>query len=517
MAAIADPAFPDLPVASETATGNPTKEQFNEMLMGRFSGHAKEKDDRPKLAIRFDQVQDVLGARLAFNELTNQIELDGSVVEDINDLRLTLALEHSISVSQADGETIINRLAKGNAYHPVLRYLEEVSNTHGDDTTIIQGLASRYFGTTESIYEIYLKKMLVAAVARVFEPGCKVDTALILQGPQGLGKSTFFSTLAGSDWFDDSMGAATGERDERLKLHQFWFLEWGELESIFRKKDVASTKAFLSSQVDTVRPPYGRQALTLKRRSVIVGSTNQNDFLTDSTGNRRFWVVPVKKRIDIKTLEAERDRIWAAAVSLYRSGFPWWLTPDEEAIAAEFNEHWQAEDPWTPAIRAYLLDYRDRETTTATILTHVLSIEVGNQTRVHEMRAAEILKGLGWERVQRRDGNRRLKVWVKPEVVTNPPHRLVTEVGDTPKPLQDEGSREWYESPVTNPPLEVGDRLVTGENLTGQGLENLSPTVTNLLPQNTRNFSENSNGKHNPLDISEETLAQLLKGDPHGN
>ncbi|MEL6224619.1 MAG: virulence-associated E family protein, partial [Cyanobacteria bacterium J06627_8] len=192
------------------------------------------------------------------------------------------------------------------------------------------------------MYQTFLVKTLVAAVARVFTPGCKVDTALILQGPQEYRKSSFFRTLAGSDWFDGSMGVAN-ERDERLKLHQFWFVEWGELEGILRKKDTSGVKAFLSCQIDTVRPPYGRHAIRLKRRSIIVGSTNQSEFLSDATGNRRFWVVPVQHRIDLDLLQQERDQIWAAALALYQSGYPVFLNEDEEAIASELNASYQHE------------------------------------------------------------------------------------------------------------------------------------------------------------------------------
>ncbi len=477
-----------------------------------------EGESRPRLAIKFEAVDRVLGSRLAFNELTNQIEFDGNVVDDPADLRLTLALEHNISVSQADSEAIFKRLAKTNAYHPVKTYLERCSATHGDHADVLDGFAWRYFGVTEPIYQTYIVKMLVGAVARVFEPGCKVDTALILQGAQGCRKSTFFRTLAGSDWFDDSMGAAQGERDERLKLHQFWFLEWGELESIFRKKDIAATKAFLSSQIDTVRPPYGRQAVTLKRRSIIVGSTNQDDFLTDSTGNRRFWVVPVKHAIDTTMLKIERDAIWAAAVSLYRSGFPWWLTPDEEAIAAEFNESWRAEDPWTSAIRAYLLDNREREVTTAHVLNHVLDIEVGLQTKAHEMRIGEVMKSLGWVRKQRRSGNKRVRLWLKPECHNLPDQGC--DIGcDKPEPLQAGSFDEFLQNGVTTSNLGC-DRGGDSQNNHGTRITEVCHNLHNLLPQNNKHFFEATNGnghKPNSLDISDEQLAQLLGGAPHGN
>jgi predicted P-loop ATPase len=386
--------------------------------------------EAPRLAIKFRAVETFLGEHLAYNELTNQIELDGDVIEDPADLRLTLALDHGLSVSQADCEAIVKRLAKTNSYHPVKDYLEACSSEHGTSTAILDVLAENYFGCNEPIYQTFLKKTLVGAVARILDPGCKVDTALILQGAQGFGKSSFFRVLAGQPWFDDSMGAATSEKDERLKLHQFWFLEWGELEAVFKRKDIAAVKAFLSCQIDTVRPPYGRNAISLKRRSIIVGSTNQDEFLTDNTGNRRFWVVPVRKRVDLNLLAQERDRIWAAAVALYRAGEACYLSADDEAIAAEFNESYKTEDPWTSTISLYLKENSRGEITTAEILTHGLRIEVGQQDKRDEIRVQQVLTALGWRKPSDRrvvvDGKRR-RVWVEPD--PNPPQIPTSEVG----------------------------------------------------------------------------------------
>lgn len=369
----------------------------------------------PKLAQSYQAVEATLGNTLRLNELTKRIELNGKVVEEPDDLRLTLALDHGIQVSAADCVTIINRLSRLNSYHPIQEYLNQCSETYGTSTEILEGIAERYFGNQEPIYQTFFIKTLVAAVARVFEPGCKVDTALILQGPQGYRKSSFFRTLAGSDWFDDSMGSAMNERDERLKLHQFWFLEWAELEGILKRKDTSAVKSFLSCQVDTVRPPYGRNAISLKRRCIIVGSTNQSDFLSDATGNRRFWVVPVQHPIDIERLMRERDQIWAAALALYKSGYPLFLSQKEESEAAELNESYQSEDPWYGRIVAYLRDSRINEVTTSEILTSALEIDVSHQSRREQMRASEVLKSLGWKRRRKMFRGTRRQVWFNPE------------------------------------------------------------------------------------------------------
>jgi predicted P-loop ATPase len=452
----------------------------------------------PRLAQQYQAIKATWGDCLRFNELTNQIELDGETVEDIADLRLTLALNHGLSVSVADCETIVKRIAKANSYHPVKAYLEACHQKLGDQVGILDTLATRYFGCTDSIHNIYLKKTLIAAVARIYNPGCKVDTALILNGPQGFGKSSFFRALAGSDWFDDSMGAATSERDERLKLHQFWFLEWAELEAVFKRKDVAAVKSFLTCEVDTVRPPYGRNAISLKRRSIIVGSTNQDEFLTDATGNRRFWVVPVRQRILLDQLRAERDQIWAAAVALYKSGCQWWLSAEEEAISAECNEAYRTEDPWLVRISSYLKDNGRDEVTTAELLTHALDIEPGRQTRGDQMRAGEVLKVLGWQATRRTVAGKRRRVWVEPEETIEP--------AEIPEILPTEGQPSASDQPqqLTVQPLSVPEVPTLND------LQAIDPTWTSLVPKKDKRSNKDHQLDVAVQPISDHELATLL-------
>jgi predicted P-loop ATPase len=358
------------------------------------------------------------GTRLRFNALKKQIELESKPFQ-VGAAKTQLNIQYGFRAKSTNVtfSEVFLLAATRNTYSPIVEYLDRVSAEFGNNTEILGSLAERYFGQSEPIYNSMIKRFLIAAVARAYEPGCKVDTALILQGKQGAGKSTFFKLLAGgAQYFDDSLGNV-GDKDEKLKLHRVWFVEWAELETVFRRKDVAATKAFLSSSTDFVRPPYGRDTEEMQRSSVIVGTTNQDEFLSDSTGNRRFWVIPVLKDIDTELLKAERDRIWAAAVALYRAGEQWWLTDLEEIASAGIAEQFQTSDPWTELVLSYA---GDREfVTTKEILDCPLQIETSRQDRAYEMRVAAILKKAGWEKSSKRIDRRQIRGWLKPELPVN--------------------------------------------------------------------------------------------------
>jgi predicted P-loop ATPase len=211
-------------------------------------------------------------------------------------------------------------------------------------------------------------------------------------------------------WFDDSLGQAS-DKDERLKLHRAWFIEWAELETVFKRKDIAQVKAFMTTKIDLVRPPYGRSLESLKRSSVFVGTTNEHEFLADSTGNRRFWVIPMRKPLDTHALQQERDLIWSAAVALYKSGEPWHLNEQDEVLMEEEREQYRTLDPWYHLIANYVGCLP--EVTTDHLLQHVIQVEPARRSNYDQKRISAILRDLGWESVRiRRDGKQQ-RVWVK--------------------------------------------------------------------------------------------------------
>ena len=171
---------------------------------------------------------------------------------------------------------------------------------------------------------------LIGAVARVYRPSCKVDSLLILEGTQGIGKSRALKILAG-DFFTDPLGDI-GSKEAAEQLPGVWQVELAELESM-SGPEIARIKAFLSCKTDRFREAYGRRVATFPRQCVFAGSTNGDHYLKDPSGARRFW--PVKcRRIDLEGVEADRDQLWAEAAA-YHGEEDWWLTHEQQRAYAD--------------------------------------------------------------------------------------------------------------------------------------------------------------------------------------
>lgn len=331
---------------------------------------------------------------LKLNELQHCIEAKGEKL-DLNTVKAQMVIEHKINI-QCSREELIEILsyeARENAYHPVLDYLEQVHQQHSEPPEILDDLASRYLGTDEEIHQIQLRKFLIAAVARVYDPGCKVDNVCVLQGAQGIGKSSFWRLLCGSAGFEDGV-RNINDKDEMLKCHSAWMVEWAELELIFGKAATSRVKAFLTAQTDNIRPPYARTAEPMARRFVICGSTNETGFLKDSTGSRRFWVIPMSQKLNREQLLQERDRIWSAAVGLYKAGEPWYLNDQQEFVSASNASKYVEEEEWEGDILAYCIG--KSEVSVKEIAIDVLKFERKELDRRTGDRIRNVLKRWGW-------------------------------------------------------------------------------------------------------------------------
>lgn len=343
--------------------------------------------------------------RLQFNAMNKQVELDKQPLDP--DFVYISLLENGLDVGSKEfAIDVFLYLAKKNQFNPVMNYLENVSQEHQPNEQLLNTAAQRYLGSEDPLHATFLRKTLIAAVARALKPGCKVDTALIFTGGQGLGKSSFWSILAG-EYFCDSLSGQTSDTDEKIKLYSAWIHEWAELEQVFKRKETSQVKAFLSATHDTFRMPWGRSAEKHPRHSIIVGTTNEDDFLGDSTGSRRYWVIQLRHKVCLELLERERDALWAAAVHAYRDGASWVLSQTEAQASEAINRRFQREDPWFSAIEEYA---SSRETIKVSqLLEEAIKLELSRQDRAAQMRVADCLKSLGWQRRHTKLG----KIWAK--------------------------------------------------------------------------------------------------------
>lgn len=259
----------------------------------------------------------------------------------------------------------IEQVSSDNAFHPIKLYLESLT---WDGVPRIDTFLVDYMGAEDNAYtREAFRKMLLAAVTRIYEPGRKFDTALVFYSEQGVGKSTLIQRLS-KGWFNDSLTNLSGK--ESYEAIQFaWLVELAEL-SALRKSDVEAVKNFISKREDTYRGAYARRVKTHKRQCVFFGSTNDDEFLKDATGNRRFFPVEVKRTRKTRLIfepefDAIVDQLWAEAMEGYMLGEALTLSDEAEAIAGGTREEFTERTPIQGLIEEYLdrlfpADYEDR-------------------------------------------------------------------------------------------------------------------------------------------------------------
>ena len=247
----------------------------------------------------------------------------------------------------------VNVVAQENKFHPVRDYLD---GCEWDGVPRVDTLLVDYLGAEDNEYtRAVTRKTLVAAVARIYRPGCKFDYMLTLRGQQGIGKSAILAKLGGP-WFSDTFTTMQGKEAYEQVLG-VWLVEVGELAGM-KKAEAESIKLYISKQTDRFRPAYGRRTQEFPRQCVFIGTTNEQQFLRDTTGNRRFWVVdtPNDPTHDLwEELTPETVRlIWAEAVEKYKAGEALYLTRELEKAAREIQESYEEENPRAGIIAEYL-------------------------------------------------------------------------------------------------------------------------------------------------------------------
>lgn len=355
------------------------------------------------------------GERLRYNEMLIAPTLGGRPMQEaeLGLMREAIERRYGFSPGADSMSQALLAVAWERRYHPVRDYLAALT---WDGVERIDALCANVLHADPSpINRTMVRAWFVSAVARAMEPGCKCDTALVLVGDQGARKSTFYRVLAG-EWFSDT-AVDIESKDAMMQINGAWIYELGEIEHVTGRAHAGRIKAFISSAKDTFRAPFHRTLSSYPRTNVIVGSTNEDQFLNDPTGSRRFWCVRVGARVDIDALERDRDQIWAEAVAAYRAKEAWWLTQDAEAALREASEEFRVADVWEENVSAWLGDQlrvpevTRRPITTNRILSEVIHMRVEDIDQRAQNRVAAAMKRLGWvNRPEWIDG-RTQRVW----------------------------------------------------------------------------------------------------------
>lgn len=356
-----------------------------------------------------------LGKEFRYNELIGCVEWQQRALQDIDliDIRLRIEAEY-YTPTDKDLPLAIERLAHDNPFNPVADYLNGVK---WDGTARIDRWLNVVFGAQEAeVTKAFGAMFMISAVARAMNPGSKVDTMLILEGEQGIKKSSAVAALFGQEYLLNGLRTFHGD-EAGIAVQGRWAIDLGELSSM-RKADVRDVKHFVALEVDNFRPKYGRATVNRPRRCVFIGSTNEQGYLRDPTGGRRFWPVACK-RVDLALLFQHRDQLWAEAVHRFRAGEQWWIDKgtELERLAAGLQAERYSEDVWAATIEDFL-DQPITKLRGCVLVTEILT-DIGVtkqfQTRDQEMRVAEHLTFLGWrkKRTERHGTNRNW--WFPPD------------------------------------------------------------------------------------------------------
>lgn len=318
---------------------------------------------------------------------------------DTTRLEAWLYRAYGIKLGDSKIDACVSVASDTNRIHPVRAYLRGLE---WDGIRRIHHWLSYLLGAPDTPYVHEVGRLwLIGAVARIMSPGCKVDTMLVLEGKTGIRKSLALRTLAGDAWFTEISSGIDPLTTPQL-LRRKWIVELGELAALRRTKDYETIKSFLSRQEDNYRPPYGRRARDFPRQSVFAGSTNEERYLRDATGARRFWPITCGI-IQLRNLQIERDQLWAEAVHEYDEGQRWHIE-DDDLVAAAVSEQSARyeEDAWTEIVREWCGGSdggvaRERVgVTVEEVLGRAICLEVSRWTMADYQRAGTVLRRIGW-------------------------------------------------------------------------------------------------------------------------
>jgi len=333
-----------------------------------------------------------LDVSVRYDEFADRIMVDDKPITDAIETQLWVSVQEKFNFmpTRTFFSEYLKKIALDNAYHPVRDY---VTSVEWDGKPRIDTWLRDYAGVEDSPYSRAISRVfLLAAVNRVFRPGCKFDEMIVLEGPQGALKSTLLSTLAVRDeWFHDHVPLNSSKKFLETSVGK-WLLEVAEL-STMRNVEVEQLKRMLSSRSDKARLAYGRHPIDRHRQCVLIGTTNENEYLRDMTGNRRFWPVQVGE-VKIDDLQRDRHQLWAEAFK--RMDEPIRL-PKQLWHEAGLQQEARVEiHPWEDTL-ADAFEGREGKIKTNTVY-EVLDLPTERRSRNDARTVGKILRRMGFHR-----------------------------------------------------------------------------------------------------------------------
>ncbi|SDN90589.1 Predicted P-loop ATPase and inactivated derivatives [Lutimaribacter pacificus] len=374
----------------------------------RLAGFVTDKNGQPvaKHQRNIRLALDWLGVRVSYDQFTDRRLIDGLEgfgpwLDDAALTALYLGVDARFGMLPPVDffQMVVNDYAQRNAFHPVRDYLARVE-PEWDGTPRIERWLIDYGGAEDTPFTREVSKLtLIAAARRARRPGSKFDEMLVLEGPQGVGKSSAIEALMPDpNWFSDNFSFTLRDREAIEQLAGRWVIEAPELKGM-RKSESETRKAFMSRQTDRGRLAYARTVSEVPRTCVFIGTTNDEKYLTDPTGNRRFWPVRVEG-FDIAAIRADRDQLWAEAATLESQGHSIRLRQDLWRTAATVQHSRRVDDPWAEVLSAALGDLTGK--IDPALIWDIVGVEVGRRSQADNERLGALMRDLGWERAKRR-------------------------------------------------------------------------------------------------------------------
>lgn len=330
---------------------------------------------------------------------------------EIDSINLMIRLQRDFGMTRISKSSVLDAMISYAYLHTRNEPLEWINSLQWDGTTRLDDFFIRAFGSDDNEYtRAVSKNFWLSLMARILKPGCQVDNMVILEGRQGVFKSSSLRAIGGQFYGQARGDVAT--KDFYISLQGRFLIEMGELSSM-SKSEVNSVKEMLTSPFDEYRPPYERVDEKFPRTCIFVGTTNDKEYLQDVTGARRFW--PVRVDIgDMDYITTYRDQFYAEARERIIRGDTWWAMP--AGVTEAEQESRRVRDEWESAMATYLVGRS--EVTMQEMACQCLNIDIGRVDLLIQRRIGRVMRALKWEnKVARRDGILR-KVWAKDTDVT---------------------------------------------------------------------------------------------------